>query len=418
MTKQEISEISQEYGTPLFLYDGDQICKQCRILKECLYEGANLFYAMKANPLIGICQLLYSENCGIETASKGEIQTALRAGIASSNIIFNSPGKTAEEIDFAIEKKIKLISIESFEEAELVNKIAKEKKLVVEAALRVNQNKNFSKAKVKMTGVSSQFGIEETDLTDDLFKKISELTHIRIVGIQVYSGTQVLNAEEILRNAEYVIQLALRLSAKYHFELKYLNLGGGFGVPYFKGETTLDAKELKRGMQELKKCYGGQLKSTEIIFESGRFLLAESGVFVTKILYRKQSKGIIYYICDGGSNFHSSTAFMGRFVRNNFPMYGISEVYKDEQEMKKVNVVGPLCTPTDTIGQKVELCGKLNPGDLVVVEKSGAYGLTYSPINFLSHTTPAEVLKWNENVMVLRERGDVKDLWERQNELL
>lgn len=417
MTKQEIRQISQEYGTPLFLYDGDQICKQCKILKECLYEGANLFYAMKANPLIGICQLLYSKNCGIETASKGEIQTALRAGIASSNIIFNSPGKTAEEIDFAIEKKIKLISIESFEEAELVNEMAKKRSLVVEVVLRINQNHNFSKAKVKMTGVSSQFGIEETDLTDDLFKKFSEFAHICIVGIQVYSGTQVLSAEEILRNTEYVIQLALRLSSKFHFELKYLNLGGGFGVPYFKGETTLDLIKLKRGMQELKKCYGPQLKSTEIIFESGRFLLAESGVFVTKILYKKQSKGIIYYICDGGSNFHSSTAFMGRFVRNNFPMYGISKVSKNEQEMKKVNVVGPLCTPTDTIGQKVELCGKLNPGDLVVVEKSGAYGLTYSPINFLSHTPPAEILKWNGNVMVLRERGDIKDLWERQNEL-
>lgn len=417
MTKQEISEISQEYGTPLFLYDGDQICRQCKILKECLYEGANLFYAMKANPLIGICQLLYSEGCGIETASKGEIQTALRAGIVSSNIIFNSPGKTAEEIDFAIEEKIKLISIESFEEAELVNKMAKKRNLVVEVVLRINQNPNLSKAKVKMTGVSSQFGIEETDLTDDLFKKFSELTHICIAGIQVYSGTQILNAEEILRTTEYVIQLALRLSEKYHFELKYLNLGGGFGVPYFKGETTLDTMKLMSGMQNLKKSYRCRLKNTEIIFESGRFLLADSGVFVTKILYKKQSKGIIYYICDGGSNFHSSTAFMGRFIRNNFPMYGISEVCKDEHEMEKVNVVGPLCTPTDTIGQKVQMCGKLNPGDLVIVEKSGAYGLTYSPINFLSHTTPAEVLKWNGNVMVLRERGDVKDLWERQNEL-
>lgn len=417
MTKQEIRQISQKYGTPLFLYDGDQICEQCRILKECLYEGADLFYAMKANPLIGICQLLHFENCGIETASKGEIQTALRAGIVSSKIIFNSPGKTEEEIDFAIGNKIKLISIESVEEAELVNKMAKKRNLVVEVALRINQNYNFSKAKIKMTGIPSQFGIDETDLTDDLFEKFTELTHICIAGIQVYSGTQVLNAEEILRNTEYVIQLALRLSEKYHFELKYLNLGGGFGVPYFKGEITLNTVELKRGMQKLKKCYGYRLENTKIIFESGRFLLAESGMFVTKILYKKQSKGIIYYICDGGSNFHSSSAFMGRFVRNNFPMYGISRVCKDEQEIKKVNVVGPLCTPADIIGQKVELCGKLNPGDLVVVEKSGAYGLTYSPINFLSHSTPAEILKWNGNVKILRERGDVKDLWERQNEL-
>ncbi len=413
MREEKVRKVAEQYGTPFFLYDGEKILEQHKKLKDCLYNGSKIFYAMKANPLIGMCQLLYLEGCGIETASKGEIRTALKCGVKPAEIIFTSPGKTVDEIQFAIEKKIKIINIESLYEAMIVNEVAKKKKRKVKVVLRINQNANFSNAKIKMTGVSSQFGIEETDLNDALFEKLFALKHIEIAGVQVYSGTQVLKATEILKNTEYAIEMAKEVSSKYKFDLKYLNLGGGFGIPYFKGEKELDLQELKTGMQEIKNKYDSQLKNTEIIFESGRFLVAESGIYVTKILYKKISKGNIYYICDGGSNFHSSTAFMGRFVRNNFPMHSLPK----SSNLIKVNVVGPLCTPIDTMGREVELSGDLCRGDYIVIEKSGAYGLTYSPMNFLSHDTPVEILELNGRVHVLRERGNATDLWRRQKGL-
>lgn len=413
MEEEKLIKAVALFGTPMFLYDEIKILEQLYILRNAIFSKAKLFYAMKANPLIGICQLLYSNGCGIETASKGEIQTALKAGVKAENIIFTSPGKTEEEITYAINKQIKLLNVESLEEARIIDDIAREKETTVKIGLRINQNVNFSKAKMKMTGVSSQFGIEESELSKEFFDKLQALKNIEIVGFQVYSGTQVLDAEEILQNVEYIINMVLNLSKSYQISLKYLNLGGGFGVPYFKGELPLDMSALKQGMEKLEAQYGRELEKTEIIFESGRFLVAESGLFVTKILYRKVSKDMLYYVCDGGSNFHSSTAFMGRFVRNNFPMYSIPDI----AEKKKVNVVGPLCTPTDLIGKNVELSGELNPGDLIVVVKSGAYGLSYSPFSFLSHESPMEVLKIGDTYEVLRERGMAEDLWIRQKGL-
>lgn len=409
----EITKVAKKYGTPLFLYDGDKIIEQCKRLKAALFSRAKLFYAMKANPLIGICQLMYASGCGIETASKGEISTALKVGIQPSEIIFTSPGKTKDELTYAIDKEVKLINVESFEEALLVNQIASERVRIVDIALRINQNSNFSKAKIKMTGVASQFGIEETELTEEFFDRFSRLKYVKIIGVQVYSGTQILESEEILANVEYVIKMALDISERFGLPLKYLNLGGGFGIPYFKGETELDLVTLKAGMDKLNKQYGENLKNTEIIFESGRFLMAESGLYVTKILYKKISKDVIYYVCDGGSNFHSSTAFMGRYIRNNFPVFSIPDL----EEKGKVSLVGPLCTPTDLMGQNVEMSTQLQPGDYIIIDKSGAYGLSYSPLLFLSHETPAEVIKIDKSYKVLRERGTVEDLWIRQKGL-
>lgn len=410
MKNEEIVSAVERYNTPLFLYSEEKIVEHIHMLKRALYPGTKLFYAMKSNPLIGIVKLMHTNGCGIETASKGEIMTALRAGIDPKDIIFTSPGKTVDELTYAIKTNIKLINVESLQEAEILNDLAEKADRKVKIGLRINQNENYSKAKMKMTGVSSQFGIEENDFNSEFYLKLSKLKYIEVVGIQVYSGTQVLDAGEILHNAEYVIKMALGLSEQFSFPLQYLNLGGGFGVPYFKGEKPMDLKILKDGMESLKKRYGERLKDTEIIFESGRFLVAESGQFITKILYRKVSKDTLYYICDGGSNFHVSTAFLGRFVRNNFPIFSIP----DNHEKKLVNVVGPLCTPADLIGQKIELSGELNPGDLIVVDKSGAYGLSFSPYAFLSHESPIEVLKKKENYVVLRERGAVEDLWKRQ----
>lgn len=200
-------------------------------------------------------------------------------------------------------------------------------------------------------------------------------------------GTSILKAEEICQNTEYVIQLGLRLANTFSFELTYLNVGGGFGIPYFPKERELDIEELGRGMKRLYSIYRIQLAGTRVYFESGRYLLAECGVFLIRVLYRKESKGNCYLVCDGGANFHAASAFLGRFVRRNFPMYVLGKS-GEEQEFY---VTGPSCTPTDLVGQRVWLPKDTTEGDIIVIEKSGAYGLTYSSYGFLSHPLPEEI---------------------------
>lgn len=401
----KIINIAKEYATPFYLYSREAMSANSLSLKAAIYPGAKLCYAMKANPLMGIIECFREDGLGIEVASAGEMRVALEAGYKGEDIIFTSPGKTEYEIEYALNNGIKIINIESLAEAELINRIAGEKNVTASIGIRVNPSVCYSNAKIKMSGVSSQFGIEEDLLNSTFFENINSLDNISIKGIQVYMGTQMLNFEDIVKNTEYAIELAIRLSDKNGFELKYLNCGGGFGVKYFKNEAELDIESLKKGMAEIQGRFADRLSDTEIIFESGRFLMATAGLMVTRVLYLKESKGQKYLVCDGGSNIHSSAAFLGRFVRNNFPLY----LLRGEGELTETTVCGPLCTALDVIGQKVMIPKDVTIGDLVVIEQSGAYGYTYSPNRFLSHEAPMELLLDGDDVRILRDRGSIED---------
>ncbi len=403
-----IKQLADDHGTPLYIYDKGRMLDDLNALKDALYPGASLYYAMKANPLLGICEVFRQNGTGVEVASAGELCVALKAGFAPKNIIFTSPGKTEEEIRYAIENGIKIINIDSIREASIVDKLAKETDSVVDVAIRINPSSCRSNAKIKMTGIPSQFGVEEEDLNERFFESLKTFDNISFKGIQIYMGTQMLDPEDIIWNTTYAMELGIRLSKKYGFKLKYLNCGGGFGVRYFKNEQPLDMRALADGMRELHERMKDELEDTEVIFESGRFLMAPAGVMVTKVLYRKESKGQRFLICDGGSNIHSSSAFLGRFVRNNFPLHAIAKNRSGEDT--ETTICGPLCTSLDVVGQKVALDAGVKEDDLIVIEQSGAYGYTYSPGKFLSHETPAEILADEDSYHILRQRGSVSDL--------
>lgn len=392
----EIREIDGKFGTPFYLYHSEKICSSYMKLKGVLFPGACLYYSMKANPLGKICCILNGMGAGIEVASKGELEIALNAGVSPDKIIFTSPGKTEKELRTAIAKKIKLINIDSLEEAILINHIGEERKGTIDVAIRINPAVNCSNAKIKMTGIASQFGIEEEDL-DTVFYAIKELKNINVCGFQIYMGTQMLQADDIVKNTDYALGLFIAKAKQYGICLKTVNVGGGFGIRYFANENDLDLDRLRECMKILYEKYHKELDETEIIFESGRFIMAEAGEFVTKVLHVKKSKNTKFVICDGGSNFHSSAAFLGRFVRNNFPLRSVPE----GEEMEVANIVGPLCTPLDVIGQKVLVNKEIKTGDYVIIEKSGAYGLTYSPIEFLSHERPNEILEEEEGYSII-----------------
>jgi diaminopimelate decarboxylase len=417
MDRNQLQAIVQQYGTPLYVYDGEIIERQFQLLTSCLPDEFEIFYSVKANPLLGICQLLKEIGSHIEVASKGELFVALEAGFEPHNIIYTSPGKTLSELEYAIEHNIYSINIESVQEAIIIQEIAASRSKIVNICLRINPDFNISGAIMKMTGVATQFGIDQSQLKEAM-EIIHSLPNVQLIGIHIYTGSQMLEALNIVRNMEEIIKLAIVLSDTYQFNLEFLDLGGGFGIPYFDSEVYLNMGLLKDSLAEVWEKYKERLLHTRVGVESGRFLLAESGVFVSEIIYVKESKGTKYLVCDGGSNQHASSAFLGRYVRNNFPMYVLNKEVENNEEVNKeeVNVVGSLCTPTDVMGQKVKL-GKALPGDYLVIDKSGAYGLTHSPVLFLSHLLPAEVIHYGNESYILRERGRAEDFIVGQNRL-
>ncbi len=396
-------KIAEQFGTPLYVYDGDRIALQYRRLKSMFPEEFEIFYSLKANPLLGIAVLFNSFGSGIEVASAGELYLALQAGFNPRDIIFTSPGKTREELGYAVTQGIYSINIESVAEAELINQIGELHSKPVNIAVRINPDFNLSGAGIKMSGIPTQFGIDQSQI-HAAFKLFKSYPLIKVIGIHIYTGTQMLNASNILANMEAIIKLSLELSDQYQFKLEFLDLGGGFGIPYFPGEDPFNETELTEGMSAIWNLYKDQLFSTRMIIESGRYLTAESGVFLSKALYTKECKGVKYAVCDGGSNHHANSAFLGRHIRNNFPMH----VLDKQGEPMELTVVGPLCTPADVIGQKVML-PPVAPGDIIAVDKSGAYGPSNSPLFFLSHPLPAEVVHYQGSTVIARERGKIED---------
>jgi diaminopimelate decarboxylase len=412
MDNNRIIEILNEYKSPMYLYDAGIIQRQYARLKECLPEQFEIFYSIKANPLLGICQLMKSLGSKVEVASDGELHTALAAGFAAHDIIFTSPGKTVDELSLAIEEEIYSINVESFEEQDIIQKIACEKSKRVNVSIRINPDYDALGAGIKMSGGATQFGIDYGQVIDGINARLHS-PHTNIIGIHVYMGTQMLNAENIVSVMDKTFEMALEVQLKTGIDLKFLDLGGGFGVPYFTNDQELDLEALKAGISKVWNRYGEKFRNARIAVESGRFLTAESGLFLTKVLYCKNTKDRTFIVCDGGSNFHANSAFLGRYIRNNFPM---SILGKENEPVFETTVVGPLCTPADVIGQRVML-PKAEPGDILVVKKSGAYGLTNSPVLFLSHPQPVEVLVLDNAVHVLRERGRKEDFLEKQRGL-
>lgn len=378
-----IKKTSEEFRTPFYLYDKEEIVTHAQEINKVIFNNAQLFFSMKANPEDMIIRCLLEQGCGVEVASLGELNKAIEAGCEPNNIIFSGPGKEIDELEMAIKIGIYCINIENILEINLISELATKLQKEVNIGIRVNLQSRIS-GKISMNGVT-QFGIG-IDQVEDALVCIKKNKLIKMIGFQVYSGTQILDADVLTENVEQIINMALEFVKKYSIKLKYLNFGGGFGVPYFANDMNLDMGKLRKNLQALYEKYPQVENVERIVFESGRYILAEAGVFVIKVLYEKIVDGCKFLICDGGSNFHSSAAFLGRFVRNNFPMHSISN-----RDKEKVTIVGNLCTPTDVIGQNV-IINQANVGDLIVVEKSGAYGVSFSPYGFLNHRLPSQIM--------------------------
>lgn len=409
---EKLISIARIYGTPLYVYDTHKIVEQISCLRKTLPNVCRIFYSMKVNPSIGILSYMKNYVSGVEVASDGELYSALHAGISPQNIIFVGPGKTDKELEYAINNKILSIVVESMTELEKINSISKCLGVRTKAAIRVNPKREIIGARIKMGGTSTQFGIDEENLSE-ILTNISLYESVSLQGLHIYTGTQILDAEILIDTFENMLKIARNIKDDFGVNLELIDFGGGFGVPYFPGEKGLNLKSLHKGLESIfqKNLPSFDFKKMRLIVESGRFLIAESGFYLTKVLYKKRSRGKTYLVTNGGSNHHASAAGIGRFIRHNFPIFVLNKNNFDKKE--KVNIVGPLCTPTDILAQDVEL-PIAEEGDIIAIPKSGAYGLTASMTGFLSHSLPAEVLLKGNKHCLIRERGKREDFLLRQ----
>jgi diaminopimelate decarboxylase len=401
-----ISKIIKEYGTPVFIYNYEKIKEQYFKLKNALPNHSKIYYSMKANPTLGICQIIHTLTPNIEVSSLGEIYCALKAGFRDTNILYSGPGKRLQEIKVALKQKIK-INVESYQEVLVIEKLCRILSINATLFLRINPGKKHLMNSIIMTGISSQFGVEDSEL-DDIIEYINNSQYMNLVGISVYYGSQILNEELIIANCEEIINIAVNACKKYGLQLQEIDFGGGFGVNYFH-EKDLNISELCNKLNGLFIKYKNTLNNVHLAFESGRFLLADSGCYLTKVLYKKVSKGKNYLICDGGLNHILGSSFYNREVRENFPI----EVFNKTGSRKDYYITGPLCTPKDIFGKKVNIVDT-EVNDYIIVNKVGAYGYTFSPSRFISHLAPAEVIIIYNKPYLLRKREAYSDLFQNQ----
>ncbi|MFF8725434.1 type III PLP-dependent enzyme [Streptomyces sp. NPDC015171] len=406
-----IGRLAEEFGTPLYVYDGAELTSRFRDLRERLHPALEVFYSLKANPNISVCALLHRSGARAEVSSLTELVTALRAGVPPHDIIFLGPGKSAAELAACLDADIHAIVCENLDELALIDRAARERGVTARVALRVNPAFSVKGSGLTMGGKPRQFGMDEEQLLAEGPGLADRYEGVRLMGVQVYLGTRILGEDTVVDNTRRILDLAERVAERIGFPLETVDIGGGLGIAYFDNEKDLDLAELTTRLNPVVEAFRTRHPDTRMIMELGRFLVAASGTYVTRVRYTKTSMGENFAVTDGGTNHHMAAVGIGSYVKRNFPMAALERL--GEPPTEPWNITGPLCTPNDVIGKKVPM-PPLRAGDLVGVQRSGAYGPTASPVHFLSHGYPAEVLVLDGEAHLIRERDDTESMLGRQ----
>jgi diaminopimelate decarboxylase len=400
-----LADITAEFGSPAYIYDSDILIGQYRRLKAAMPEAVDVYYSLKANPSLALTALLGREGAGAEVSSLTELVTARRAGITADRIIFLGPGKSAEELKACCRAGVRAVVVESLDELEALDRAASGLGTEQAALLRVNPDFQVKRSGLTMGGKARQFGIDVAQLRDGV-PRLRKLESVRLRGVHVYMGTRILDAAAVVDNTERILGLAESLAETCGFDLETVDIGGGLGVPYFPKEDELDLDAVSLGVGDAVARFLARRPGTRLILESGRYLAADCGTYAVTVRYVKESFGERFAVADGGTNHHMAAVGIGSVVKRNFPISVIGR--RSDAPLVPWQLTGPLCTPTDTVGKGVELPADLAPGDLIGIHRSGAYGPTASPVHFLSHGYPAEILVHEGRTHLIR-RPDTPD---------
>ena len=403
------SDLAGKYGTPLYVYSANQITKRFETLKKAfsVLPKVKILYALKANSNVEILKHISSLGAGADTVSAGEIFLALESGFPPDSISLAGVGKTDRDIDFALTRKINVIIVESEEELKVVSKRAAALGRTARVLLRINPDVDARTHPHISTGLKeNKFGIN-IDRAEDVAKLASKLKNIEFTGIHSHIGSQITEVEPFAEAAESIRKFVLKLK-KGGIRVKQIDLGGGIGVRYKNsvrhkllpieknGESTIDLPTLAKVIKERL-----SFPNCEIAIEPGRFIVAEAGVLLTRVLYRKESSDRTFIVVDAGMNDMMRHALYSAY-------HQIVPVQLRDAKHEVVDVVGPVCETTDAFAIQRRL-PKVKRGDILAIMTAGAYGFSLSS-NYNSRLKPAEVLVEKDYPRVIRDADTYEDL--------
>ena len=375
-------------STPFFAYDRTLLTARVAAVRSLLPDRIQLSYAVKANPMPALVQHLSGLVDGFDVASGLELRTALDTPVPPARVSFAGPGKSDAELSQAVAAGV-TIELESEHELARVRAAGEALGIAPRVALRVNPDFTVKGSGMRLGGGPRQFGIDAERIPAVLAELVG--AGLDLLGFHVFAGSQNLHAERICEAQRQTVELVCGFADLLPVPVRYVNLGGGFGIPYTPRDAPLDLAPIGDNLAELADGpLRERLPDARVVIELGRYLVGEAGVYVTRIVDRKCSRGKVFLVVDGG--LHHQLAASGNFgqvVRRNYPIALANRV--EEPGTETVTVVGCLCTPLDLLGDDVTL-PYARIGDLVAIFQAGAYGLTASPTAFLSHPAPVEIL--------------------------
>jgi diaminopimelate decarboxylase len=385
---QPISRLAARVGnTPFYAYDRALLKARVAQLRSLLPAGVELHYAMKANPMPAVVSLMAGLVDGIDVASAGELNVALDAGARAAHISFAGPGKRDAELRQAVAAGV-LVNVESAREVPVLAAASQALGLPARVAVRVNPDFELKGSGMKMGGGPKPFGVD-AEAVPQLLADIGR-AGLAFEGFHLYAGSQNLRVEAICSAQQQSYELALRLAEHASAPVRFLNLGGGFGIPYFPGESRIDLVPVAASLAQIQQRMASDMPQARIVIELGRYLVGEAGIYVTRVIDRKVSRGQVFLVVDGGLHHHlAASGNFGQVLRRNYPVAIANRMAEETREV--ASVVGPLCTPLDLLADRMSL-PPAQPGDFVVVFQSGAYGASASPQAFLGHPACLEVL--------------------------
>lgn len=373
--------------TPLFVYSADHARRRVADLRAAMPQRLAIHYAMKGNPFPPVLELMNGLVDGFDIASGGELELALAAGVQATKISFAGPGKRDRELERAIALGVTL-NCESEGEVERAIIIGAKLGVTPRLAVRINPSFDLKGSGMKMGGGAKQFGVD-AERVPTLVKRIIA-SGAEYCGFHIYAGSQSLKVDAIIQMQAQTIALVAELTATIGVSPPHVNLGGGFGIPYFPGDRPVDIVAVGGALGEAFDALPSSLSDTHFCIELGRYLVGEAGVYLTRIVDRKVSHGEVFLITDGG--LHHQLAASGNFgtvIRRNYPV-AIAHKFGAEPE-EVASIVGCLCTPLDKLSDQAHL-PRANVGDLVAIFCAGAYGASASPANFLGQGPAQEIL--------------------------
>ncbi|MDD4967711.1 alanine racemase [Halothiobacillus sp.] len=376
-------------STPAYVYHLAAIDRQVQAVRAVLPADLHLHYAIKANPHPEIIQHLSRQVDGFDCASLAEMQQVVAiAPDKSAQASIAGPAKSDDELIFAISYGI-LINVESANELTRIWGLAAEKGKRARVALRINPPFEVKGSGMKMGGGARPFGIDSEDIPALIRHwQVNTSEWIDLAGFHLYTGSQNRDATALGAGLRAALDLIIELSQGCNFTPRHLNLGGGFGVVYHPQDAPLDLATLQPVLHKISATAQELWPGVLLNLELGRYLVASAGIYLTRIVDKKTSRGKTYLLCDGGMHHHLAlSGNLGQILRRNWPIVSIDQL--NAPCTHPFDLAGPLCTPLDVLGQNQEL-PELAVGDLIGVLQSGAYGLSASPNGFLSRPTCGE----------------------------